>query len=296
MTHDPRPTTSMRTVLLTTLALIAFAANSLLCRLALRGQAIDPATFSAIRIVSGALILGFLVRWPSGAPPKPGASSWTSAGLLFLYAAPFSFAYLHLSAGTGALLLFASVQVTMVLAALVRGERPRPIQWVGLTVAIAGLVYLVLPGLAAPDPFSAALMLLAGIAWGLYSLRGRSTTAPLAQTAGNFARAMPMALVLCLVAWPVPSLKASGVLWAVLSGAIASGIGYALWYGALRHLTAMTAAIVQLAVPILAGAGGVLLLREVLTIRLAVAAVLVLGGISMAILGRPRADACQRPN
>jgi drug/metabolite transporter (DMT)-like permease len=296
MTHDPRPTTSMRTVLLTTLALIAFAANSLLCRLALRGQAIDPATFSAIRIVSGALILGFLVRWPSGAPPKPGASSWTSAGLLFLYAAPFSFAYLHLSAGTGALLLFASVQVTMVLAALVRGERPRPIQWVGLTVAIAGLVYLVLPGLAAPDPFSAALMLLAGIAWGLYSLRGRSTTAPLAQTAGNFARAMPMALVLCLVAWPVPSLKASGVLWAVLSGAIASGIGYALWYAALRHLTAMTAAIVQLAVPILAGAGGVLLLREVLTIRLAVAAVLVLGGISMAILGRPRADACQRPN
>ena|SRR6185436_11933887 len=296
MTHDPRPTTSMRTVLLTTLALIAFAANSLLCRLALRGQAIDPATFSAIRIVSGALILGFLVRWPSGAPPKPGASSWTSAGLLFLYAAPFSFAYLHLSAGTGALLLFASVQVTMVLAALVRGERPRPIQWVGLTVAIAGLVYLVLPGLAAPDPFSAALMLLAGIAWGLYSLRGRSTTAPLAQTAGNFARAMPMALVLCLVAWPVPSVKASGVLWAVLSGAIASGIGYALWYAALRHLTAMTAAIVQLAVPILAGAGGVLLLREVLTIRLAVAAVLVLGGISMAILGRPRADACQRPN
>ena len=296
MTHDPRPTTSMRTVLLTTLALIAFAANSLLCRLALRGKAIDPAAFSAIRIVSGALILGFLVRWPSGAPPKPGASSWTSAGLLFLYAAPFSFAYLHLSAGTGALLLFASVQVTMVLAALVRGERPRPIQWVGLTVAIAGLVYLVLPGLAAPDPFSAALMLLAGIAWGLYSLRGRSTTAPLAQTAGNFARAMPMALVLCLVAWPVPSLKASGVLWAVLSGAIASGIGYALWYAALRHLTAMTAAIVQLAVPILAGAGGVLLLREVLTIRLAVAAVLVLGGISMAILGRPRADACQRPN
>jgi drug/metabolite transporter (DMT)-like permease len=286
----------MRTPAFTTLALIAFAANSLLCRLALRGQAIDPATFSAIRIVSGALILGFLVRWPSGAPPKPGASSWTSAGLLFLYAAPFSFAYLHLSAGTGALLLFASVQVTMVLAALVRGERPRPIQWVGLTVAIAGLVYLVLPGLAAPDPFSAALMLLAGIAWGLYSLRGRSTTAPLAQTAGNFARAMPMALVLCLVAWPVPSLKASGVLWAVLSGAIASGIGYALWYAALRHLTAMTAAIVQLAVPILAGAGGVLLLREVLTIRLAVAAVLVLGGISMAILGRPRADACQRPN
>jgi len=276
----------MRTPVLTTLALIAFAANSLLCRLALRGQAIDPATFSAIRIVSGALILGLLVRWPSDAPSASGGSSWTSAGLLFLYAAPFSFAYLHLSAGTGALLLFASVQVTMVLAALARGERPRPIQWVGLILAIAGLVYLVLPGLTAPDPISAFLMFLAGVAWGLYSLRGRSTTAPLAQTAGNFARAVPMALVLCLVAWPVPPVKASGVLWAVLSGAIASGIGYALWYAALRHLTAMTAAIVQLAVPILAGAGGVLLLGEVLTIRLAFAAVLVLGGIGMAILGR----------
>ena len=276
----------MRTPVLTTLALLAFAANSLLCRLALRGQAIDPATFSAIRIVSGALILGLLVRWPSDSPPASGGSSWTSAGLLFLYAAPFSFAYLHLGAGTGALLLFASVQVTMVLAALARGERPRPIQWLGLTVAIAGLVYLVLPGLAAPDPFSASLMLLAGVAWGLYPLQGRSTTAPLSQTAGNFARAVPMALVLCLVAWPVPPVKLSGVLWAVLSGALASGIGYALWYAALRHLTAMTAAIVQLAVPILAGAGGVILLREELTGRLAFAAVLVLGGIAMAILGR----------
>lgn len=276
----------MRTALLTTLALIAFAANSLLCRLALRSQAIDPATFSAIRIAAGALILGLLVRLPTDAPPAPGGSTWTSAGLLFLYAAPFSFAYLHLSAGTGALLLFASVQVTMVLVALSRGERPRPMQWVGLTVAIAGLVYLVLPGLTAPDPFSAFLMLLAGMAWGFYSLRGRSTTAPLGQTAGNFARALPMALVLCLVAWPAPPVKASGVVWAVLSGAIASGLGYALWYAALRQLTAMTAAIVQLAVPILAGAGGVLLLHEELTVRLGLAAVLVLGGIATAILAR----------
>jgi len=276
----------VRTSFLTTLALLAFAANSLLCRLALRSQSIDPATFSAIRIAAGALILGLLIRLPSDASPARDGSTWTSAGLLFLYAAPFSFAYLHLSAGTGALLLFASVQVTMVLVALSRGERPRPIQWVGLAVAIAGLVYLVLPGLTAPEPFSAFLMLLAGVAWGFYSLRGRSSTAPLAQTAGNFARAVPMALVLCLVAWPVPAVKASGVLWAILSGAIASGIGYALWYSALRQLTAMTAAIVQLAVPILAGAGGVLLLQEQLTVRLGLAALLVLGGIAMAILGR----------
>jgi drug/metabolite transporter (DMT)-like permease len=276
----------MRTAFLTTLALIAFAANSLLCRLALRSQAIDPATFSAIRIAAGALILALLVRLPTGAPPAPGGSTWTSAALLFLYAAPFSYAYLHLSAGSGALLLFASVQVTMVLVALSRGERPRPIQWIGLAVAIAGLVYLVLPGLTAPDPFSAFLMLLAGVAWGFYSLRGRSTTAPLAQTAGNFARAVPLALVLCLVVWPVPPVDASGVLWAVLSGAIASGIGYAVWYAALRQLTAITAAIVQLAVPILAGAGGILLLHEPLTVRLGLAAVLVLGGIAMAILGR----------
>ncbi len=245
----------MRTALFTTLALVAFAANSLLCRLALRSQAIDPATFSAVRLSAGALMLGLIVRWPTNSPPVSSGSTWTSAGFLFLYAAPFSFAYLHLSAGTGALLLFAAVQVTMVLAALTRGERPRPIQWVGLAVALTGLIYLVLPGLTAPDPLSAALMILAGIAWGLYSLRGRSTTAPLAQTAGNFARAVPMALALCLVAWPVPPIQSSGILWAVLSGAIASGIGYALWYAALRHLSAMTAAVVQLAVPILARCG-----------------------------------------
>ena len=276
----------MRTALFTTLALLAFAANSLLCRLALRSQAIDPASFTAVRVSAGALMLGLIVRWPTNAPPISSGSTWTSAGILFLYAAPFSFAYLHLSAGTGALLLFAAVQVTMILVALTRGERPRPIQWAGLSVALAGLIYLVLPGLTAPDPLSAALMILAGIAWGLYSLRGRSTTAPLAQTAGNFARAVPMALALCLVAWPVPPIQSRGILWAVLSGAIASGIGYALWYAALRHLSAMTAAVVQLAVPILAGAGGVILLREQLTVRLTFAAVLVLGGIAVAILGR----------
>jgi drug/metabolite transporter (DMT)-like permease len=269
------------------LALIAFAANSLLCRLALARGAIDPASFTTIRLVAGAVTLAVLARLasPAGAPAEP---SWTSAGLLFLYAAPFSFAYGTLSTGTGALLLFGAVQITMILGALRAGDRPNAAQWLGFGIAFGGLVYLVLPGITAPSPLGASLMLLAGLAWGLYSLRGRGARNPLAQTASNFARTVPMVLALSLIAHSARHVESRGVVLALLSGALASGVGYVVWYQALAYLSGITASIVQLAVPVLAAGGGVLLLGERVTFRLGLAALLVLGGVALTVLTRQR--------
>lgn len=275
-------------VFTTALALLAFAANSILCRLALQHHAIDPATFSAVRLIAGALALGLLVRWSGEPELAPRPPSWASAAWLFLYAVPFSFAYVTLGVGTGALLLFGAVQVTMLLAAVARGQHPRAVQWLGLVAAMAGLTWLVLPGLGAPHPLGAMLMLVAGVSWGCYSLRGQGATAPLQETASNFARAVPLGILAGLVAAPGSVPSARGLLWAVLSGALASGVGYALWYSALRQLSAVTAAVVQLAVPILAAAGGAILLGERFTVRLVTAAFLVLAGIGLTILGRPR--------
>jgi len=275
-----------RTPLYTTLALIAFAANSVLCRLALSRGVIDPASFSAVRLLAGAGTLAVVVRAsaPSRAPVTP---SWASAALLFLYAVPFSFAYTSLSAGTGALLLFGAVQATMILASLRRSERPRAAQWLGLASAFGGLTYLVLPGVTAPSPRGAALMLLAGVAWGLYTLRGRGVSNPLGQTASNFARTVPMILAITLVGYGGLHLQLEGVLLALLSGALASGLGYVLWYQALAGLSKIAASIVQLAVPILAAAGGIAILGEQVTLRLLLASLLVLGGISLVLVTRP---------
>lgn len=275
-----------RTPLYTTLALIAFAANSVLCRLALSRGVIDPASFSAVRLLAGAGTLAVVVRAsaPSRAPVTP---SWASAALLFLYAVPFSFAYTSLSAGTGALLLFGAVQATMILASLRRSERPRAAQWLGLASAFGGLTYLVLPGVTAPSPRGAALMLLAGVAWGLYTLRGRGVSNPLGQTASNFARTVPMILAITLVGYGGLHLQLEGVLLALLSGALASGLGYVLWYQALAGLSKIAASIVQLAVPILAAAGGIAILGEQVTLRLLLASLFVLGGISLVLVTRP---------
>lgn len=277
-------TADRRTAPLTLLALVAFAANSILCRLALRNGSIDPASFSAVRIAAGAGMLWLLVR-----RRRTGrmAGSWRSACWLVLYAVPFSIAYLHLSAGTGALLLFGAVQITMVLGSIARGRRPHAAQWLGLVTALAGLVYLFLPGLTAPAPVSAALMLAAGIAWGLYSLAGHGASDALADTAGNFAWAVPLVLAFWLGAHGGAHLERAGVGWALISGAVTSGLGYAIWYRALPHLTSVTAGVVQLAVPILAALGGVLLLDEHLTVRLVAASVLVLGGIAVTIRPAP---------
>jgi drug/metabolite transporter (DMT)-like permease len=258
--------------------MVAFAANSLLNRLALGSAAIDAASYTTVRLASGALmlaIIGMLSR-KKGWISRRG--TWLSAGFLFLYAIAFSFAYLSLSTGTGALILFGSVQLTMILAALLGGERPLVLEWTGLLLALGGLVYLVFPGLQAPSPLGSALMAAAGISWGLYSLRGRGSSDPLGDTASNFMRAVPFVILI--------SLSASGLLLASVSGAITSGLGYVIWYAALRGLTTARAATVQLSVPVLAAWSGVLFLSEEISLRLLLAGVLILGGIGLAVIGR----------
>ena len=279
---------AVRTLALTLFALIAFAANSVLTRMALGRASIDASSFATFRVVSGAatLLLVSSLNRRRGVPVFRG--SWTSALMLFSYAVPFSFAYLSLSTGTGALILFGMVQVTMILAALGSGERPHAWQWVGLLLAFAGLVYLVFPGLTAPSPIGSLLMAVAGISWGLYSLWGRSATNALAETTGNFARAVPLVLGVSLAARSQVSLSGPGILLAILSGALASGLGYAVWYAALRGLTRTRAATVQLSVPVLAALGGVFFLSENVSLRLMLSAVLILGGVGLAIVTKER--------
>ncbi len=271
---------------LTGLALIAFAANSILCRLALGEQATDPASYTAIRLVSGALALWLITAVSRGRSSARESGSWTGAGLLFFYAVAFSFAYLSLSAGTGALILFATVQFTMIAAGLRSGERPAPGEWSGWALAAAGFVYLVLPGFAAPPLSASLLMAAAGIAWGFYSLLGRGIRDPISATAGNFLGAVPFALiVVAMRTWGL-ALTPMGIFLAILSGAITSGLGYVVWYAALPRLTATRAATVQLAVPIVAALGGVLLLGEQVSARLLFSAAAILGGIGFAITAR----------
>ena len=274
-----------QTIAYTAAALVAFAGNSILTRLALGRGTIDAASFATVRLAAGTAML-LLVTVSTQKDRFRMQGSWTSAVLLFAYAVPFSFAYISLSAGTGALSLFGSVQLTMLLAALWSGERPHSLQWLGLTFALAGLVYLVLPGLAAPSLVGSASMALAGISWGFYSLRGRGARNPLDQTTSNFVRAIPLVIAVSLLARSQLHLKWNGALLAVASGALTSGLGYVLWYAALRGLTATRAAVIQLPVPILAGAGGVLFLGEAISTRLVLSTMIVLGGISLALLSR----------
>lgn len=272
----------LRTLLLTTVAMTAFAGNSLLCRAALRDTDIDAATFTSVRLVSGALMLWLLLSVRGNrAPVKQG--SWGSALALFAYAAAFSYAYGGLSAAMGALLLFGAVQATMISIGIVQGNRPHLWQWVGFVVAFSGLVGLLLPGLTAPPLFSSLLMISAGIAWGVYSLRAKGAGEPTAVTTGNFVRAVPMALALSLVMMASATIDMAGLGYAVASGAIASGMGYAIWYMALPLLQPTSAATVQLSVPVIAAIGGVLLLSEPLTLRLVIAGIAILGGIAIVI-------------
>lgn len=280
------PAGLIRTALLTALAMVAFAANSLLCRLALHAPAlIDPASFASLRITSGAIVLALIVRLKSG-PAAVARPDWPAAVALFAYAALFSFAYQLLSAATGALVLFGAVQLTMFGAGLRAGERFVPLGWLGFMLAVGGLVYLVSPGLAAPPKGGAALMVGAGVAWGIYSLRGRAGNDPLAATAGNFLRATPFALVTSLLLIGQFHADARGVALAVTSGAITSGMGYIIWYAALRGLSALRAATVQLSVPPIAALGGVVLLAESISLRLVVASIATLGGIALVLASR----------
>jgi len=278
---------SLRLPVLTVLSLVAFAANSLLCRAALAQGAIDAATFTTVRLASGAIVLG-AIAWYRAAGTKPRNGDWMSALALFAYALGFSYAYMQLPAATGALLLFGAVQATMIGSGLAKGERLHAWQVVGLVLACAGLVGLLLPGLTAPPLAGAMLMLLAGIAWGIYSLRGRGATSALATTAGNFLRAVPMALLASVFLVQDAHADAAGIGCAILSGALASGVGYAIWYAVLPALKATSAATLQLCVPVLAAIGGLAFLHEAPTLRLVVASIAVLGGIALVILSRPR--------
>ncbi len=277
----------MQVFFLTFLAMFAFAGNSLLCRLALKHTGIDAATFTSIRIISGALVLWLIVRLRGG-PHRPGGS-WLSALALFAYAAGFSFAYVSLPAATGALLLFGAVQATMISYGLWVGERLRTRQITGLIFAFSGLFGLLLPGLSAPPLYGSILMLAAGFAWGVYSLRGKGSGDPTSVTAGNFLRALLFAVALSLAMLPSASLDKSGVWYAISSGALASGVGYAVWYMALRGLKATSAAAVQLSVPVIAAVGGIVLLSEPITLRFFIAASAVLGGVTLVILSKESA-------
>lgn len=269
---------------LTALTMVAFAGNSLLCRVALRQTAIDAASFTAVRLISGGLVLYCIVNFKGSATRIKG--DWLSAIMLFSYAAGFSYAYLALPTATGALLLFAAVQVTMSGYGLCRGERLTLWQGLGLAAACAGVVGLLLPGLAAPPAAAALLMLAAGVAWGVYSIRGRSSANPTGATAGNFIRTLPLVIILSAATSHVADLDPAGLCYAIVSGALTSGVGYALWYAVLPSLRAISAAAVQLSVPPLAAIGGILLLHEPLTSRLLLASVAILGGIALTIFER----------
>lgn len=268
--------------------MIAFASNSIICRLALSEDAIDAGSFSIIRLLSGAAMLWIILILRRRKFKTGSNGTWFSASMLFAYAFAFSYAYIDLNAGTGTLLLFGAVQVTMLLTGIVTGERPHPFQWLGLTLALSGMIYMVSPGLTAPPVTGSGLMAAAGIAWGIYSLRGRGNSNPAAVTTDNFIRTIPFVLVAGFFVFPHLHLTPSGTVWAVISGTVTSGIGYIIWYSALRGLTATRAAIIQLSVPVIAAFGGVLLLSELITVRLVISAILTLGGIALAVIGRER--------
>jgi drug/metabolite transporter (DMT)-like permease len=285
----PRPETGLFTLL----ALLAFAGNSILTRMALGHGGTDAATFTTVRLAAGACVLAALVRLraegrpPSPAPRRRGGLAGPLA--LFVYAAPFSFAYVRIGAAAGALLLFGSVQLTMIAYGIATGERPSARTWVGLALAAAGLAWLTLPSVGRPDPLGSALMVLAGAAWGVYSIAGKRATDALASNARSFAVALPLALALELLAIRSAHIDARGALLAVASGGITSGLGYAIWYRALRGLTATQAAILQLSVPVIAALAAVALLGETLNPRLVSAGAAVLGGVAVVLSERARA-------
>ncbi len=267
--------------------MLAFAANSLLCRLALAEGLIDAATFTSVRIIAGAVTLGFIVLLRKRTHERP-STNWRTVAMLFIYMVFFSFAYLSLSAGTGALLLFGAVQLTMFVVALREGEQFPLLSWGGFALAILGLIFLVLPGVTAPNPLGAILMMVAGVAWGFYSLMGRNVADPLEATAKNFMYSVPLVLMVSLFFLPEFSSSYSGLALAIASGAVTSGCGYVIWYAALPGLTATRAATVQLSVPVIAAFGGILLLSELITARLLLASAATLGGVAIVLAQRAK--------
>lgn len=280
----------LKTAIAASVTMVAFAFNSLLARAALGPELIDPASYTTVRLLAGAIVLFALVTIRPGKPETPSSGSWQSALWLFVYAVLLSFAYITLETGVGALILFAAVQGTMIGWGIYSGERPSLLAWIGNVAALAGFIYLVLPGtLNAPDPFGAVLMFFSGVAWGIYSLRGRGAGDPLGTTATNFIYSVPMTLVLSVIFFTQFDVTNNGIILAAISGGITSGMGYALWYTALKGLTATKAAIIQLTAPVIAAIAGVILLSEAVTSQLVVGSILIVGGVATAILAKSKA-------
>lgn len=287
----------MRSVILTTLAMLAFAGNSLLCRLALADGSIDPASFTVVRLVAGAVTLGAIVLLRGRGPVRPGTTgSWRSALTLIVYAVFFSYAYVSLEAATGALVLFGAVQLTMIIAALLAGERPNAREILGWLLAVLGFLALLLPGATAPSVEGTLLMTVAGVGWGLYSLYGRGESRPLLSTTGNFLRALLPLIVVAAMALIDTGLTPRGIVIAAVAGSITTGLGYILWYAALPALGSLRAALVQLSVPAIAAAGGVVVLGETPSVRLVACGVLILGGIGYATMRRKSSVSPPKPS
>jgi len=276
----------MKTIIYTFFALIAFAANSVLCRLALGNDTIDASSFTVVRLLSGVAMFLVILSLSSTKRQAVTKGSWISALMLFLYAIAFSYAYISLDTGIGALVLFGSVQITIILVSILSGNKLHPSEGLGMLVASGGFVYLIYPSITTPSISGFVLMAIAGIAWGIYTLKGRGSANPLSDTAFNFIRTTPFVIVIAAIAYPTIELSFQGVVLAVLSGALASGLGYTIWYIALGGLSATEAAVVQLLVPIMAAMGGVIFVSEVVTTRLILSAMLVLGGILIVVIGR----------
>jgi len=279
-----------KVIILTCLALIAFSANSVLCRLALGNGAIDASSFTVIRLLSGTFVLLIIM----GATRKPtetsSRGSWFASGMLFVYATTFSFAYISLDTGTGALILFSSVQITMILLSLMSGGRLRISEWIGVVIAFVGFIYLILPSVSTPSVKGFVLMTLAGIAWGIYTLKGRGSKSPLRDTGYNFLRTTPLVFLLAFFTLNTISYSIEGIALALLSGGVTSAIGYTIWYIALGGLSSTQAAVLQLSVPVIAALGGVIFVSETITFRLIVSAAMVLGGIFIVVLGKYNAE------
>jgi len=276
----------IKTILFTGFTLIAFAANSVLCRLALGEKTIDASSFTVIRLLSGAIVLLIILKMNRIKNSSPIKGNWFASLMLFLYAVTFSFAYITLDTGTGAIILFGSVQITMILLSLISGNRLLITEWIGVSIAFIGFIYLVSPGVTSPSIMGFSFMTVAGIAWGIYTLKGRDSLNPLMDTANNFFRTIPFVMFLAVIAIQSTYYTTEGILLAALSGGIASGIGYTIWYVALGGLSAIQAAVVQLLVPVIAALGGVIFLSEKITLRLTLSGIMILGGILMVVWGR----------
>lgn len=282
----PGRNTFFKTAALTGLALLAFAANSVLCRLALADNSIDPASFTVVRLLSGSIVLLFIISFNRQTAASTAKGDWTAGLMLFLYAISFSYAYTSLGTGVGALVLFGSVQITILLMSIISGERLHVAEWLGAALAFCGFIFLILPGVTTPSIHGFLLMSVAGISWGIYTLKGRNSERPLLDTAYNFFRTTPLVILLGIMTFNSADYTTEGVLLALLSGGITSALGYTIWYIALAGLSTTQAAVTQLSVPVIAAFGGVIFVSEAITYRLTISAALVLGGILMVVAGR----------